>query len=191
MLGGVPFVPLQTLFMNFTVQVFQSVGLGYGKPSAGLMERKPRPSSEPLLGRRLLVWLVVAGRRDGPRHPRRHRPGRATRTTRRVARTMGMITFSVSNVVFSFATKDERRSMFSLDVIGDRPFLYATAASIVTIVLMTDFGFFRRILDTTNLDLEQWVDLHRRRPADHSRVGEVRKLILKTPLDEVPAAAGA
>ena len=27
-LGGVPFVPLQTLFMNFTVQVFQSVGLG-------------------------------------------------------------------------------------------------------------------------------------------------------------------
>ena len=37
--------------MNFTVQVFQAVGLGYGKPAAGLMERKPRPSSEPLLPR--------------------------------------------------------------------------------------------------------------------------------------------
>ena len=42
-LGGVPFVPLQTLFMNFTIQVFQAVGLGYGKPADGLMERKPRP----------------------------------------------------------------------------------------------------------------------------------------------------
>ena len=61
-----------------------------------------------------------------------------------VARTMGMITFSVSNIAFSFATNDERRSVFGLDVMGDRPFLYATAASIATIVLMTEFGLFRR-----------------------------------------------
>ena len=81
-----------------------------------------------------------------------------------------MIAFSVSNVAFSFATKDERRSVFSLDIMGDRPFLYATAASIATIVLMTEFGLFRRILDTTNLNLDQWVDLHHRRPADHPRL---------------------
>ena len=37
--AGVPFLPLQTLWVNFTTQVFQSVGLGYGKPSEGLMER--------------------------------------------------------------------------------------------------------------------------------------------------------
>ena len=77
--------------------------------------------------------------------------------------------------------------MFSLDVLGDRPFLYATAASIVTIVLMTEFGFFRRILDTTNLNLEQWavcilVGLL------IIPVSEIRKLVLKTPLDEVPAS---
>ena len=33
--GGVPFLPLQTLFVNFTIQVFQAVGLGYGKPGGG------------------------------------------------------------------------------------------------------------------------------------------------------------
>jgi P-type Ca2+ transporter type 2C len=27
--GGVPFVPLQTLWVNFTTQVFQAIGLGY------------------------------------------------------------------------------------------------------------------------------------------------------------------
>ena len=70
-LGGVPFFPLQTLFMNFTIQVFQAVGLGYGKPSLGLMERKPRPSNEALLGRRLLVLARGRGRRDGPEHARR------------------------------------------------------------------------------------------------------------------------
>ena len=59
--GGVPFVPLQTLWVNFTTQVFQAVGLGYGEPSPGLMKRKPRPEDEPILPRDLLVWLVWPG----------------------------------------------------------------------------------------------------------------------------------
>ena len=40
--GGVPFLPLQTLWVNFTTQVFQAIGLGYGKPAPDIMERKPR-----------------------------------------------------------------------------------------------------------------------------------------------------
>ncbi len=31
--GGVAFVPLQTLWINFSTQVFQAVGLGYGEPA--------------------------------------------------------------------------------------------------------------------------------------------------------------
>ena len=42
--GGVPFVPLQTLYVNFTTQVLQAIGLGYGRPAEGLMRRKPRAS---------------------------------------------------------------------------------------------------------------------------------------------------
>ena len=42
--GGVPFVPLQTLYVNFTTQVLQAIGLGYGRPAEGLMKRKPRDS---------------------------------------------------------------------------------------------------------------------------------------------------
>jgi Ca2+-transporting ATPase len=188
-LGGVPFVPVQTLFMNFTVQVFQAVGLGYGKPSEGLMERRPRPSSEPLLGRKLLAWLVVAGLVMGG-GTLAVIAWAGNTYDEAVARTMGLITFSISNVLFSFATKDERRSMLSLDILGDRPFLYATAASIATIVLMTEFGLFRRILDTTNLTLDQWavcilVGLL------IVPVSEIRKLIVKTPIDEVPSEAAA
>ena len=33
--GGVAFVPLQTLWINFSTQVFQAVGLGYGEPAEG------------------------------------------------------------------------------------------------------------------------------------------------------------
>ena len=52
--GGVPFVPLQTLYVNFTTQVLQAIGLGYGRPAEGLMKRKPRPSDEQILPRPLL-----------------------------------------------------------------------------------------------------------------------------------------
>ena len=31
-LGGIPFLPLQTLWINFTVDVFQAIGLGWSKP---------------------------------------------------------------------------------------------------------------------------------------------------------------
>ena len=40
--SGMPFLPLQTLWVNFTVQVFLAIGLGYGKPREGLMEDAPR-----------------------------------------------------------------------------------------------------------------------------------------------------
>src|SRR4029077_10638814 len=49
--SGIPFLPLQTLWMNFTTQVFQAVGLGYGQPSEGLMERRPRKPERPILSR--------------------------------------------------------------------------------------------------------------------------------------------
>jgi P-type Ca2+ transporter type 2C len=38
---GIPLLPLQTLWVSFTMPSIQSVGLGYSKPAAGLMERPP------------------------------------------------------------------------------------------------------------------------------------------------------
>src|SRR5690242_1647965 len=99
--GGVPFVPLQTLWVNFTTQVFQSVGLGYGKGDSDIMQRKPRPSDEPLLTRAAFGWLGVVGLVMGV-------------VTLLViwwgnqewnldtARTMGLTAFSLMNLVFSF-----------------------------------------------------------------------------------------
>jgi Ca2+-transporting ATPase len=49
--GGVPLRPLQTLWVSFATESSQSVGLGYSKPAAGLMERPPRPPSRPILSR--------------------------------------------------------------------------------------------------------------------------------------------
>ena len=60
-LGGVPFSTLIVLWINFLVQVPIAMALGFDKPSPGLMERKPRPLSQPVLSRSQWVRLVFTG----------------------------------------------------------------------------------------------------------------------------------
>jgi len=58
--GGIPLLPLQTLWVSFTTLSLQSVGPGYSKQAAGLMDRPPLPPSRPILTRGLIVWLSFA-----------------------------------------------------------------------------------------------------------------------------------
>jgi Ca2+-transporting ATPase len=154
--SGIPFLPLQTLWVNFTTQVFQSVGLGYGAPSEGLMDRSPRKPKQPLLTRADTKWFVLAGLvmaigtlavAAGAEHDHGEK----------LARTMALTTFAITNVVFSFTTRDDRRSVFSLDTFNDRMFVLASLASALSIILATSFGFLQRILDTMELTGNQWL----------------------------------
>ena len=134
----------------------QSIGLGYSKPAAGLMERRPRPPSQPILSRGLIIWLVSAGLVI------------ATGTlsviswaeqehTLIIARTMGVVTFSLLNLFFSIEAKDERQSAFSLDTFSDRTFIMTTGLSFFLLVMSTVLRPFQTILKTTTLDVRQWL----------------------------------
>ncbi len=154
--GGVPFVPLQTLYVNFTTQVLQAIGLGYGRPADALMQRKPRPSDEQILPRPLLIWVAIAGVVLGGATLGLIAWADDTYGST-VARTMGLTTFAISNVLFSLTTRDERRSVFSLDILEDRMFLLCSAGSVAAILLGTELGLLQRILHTIHLTLHQWL----------------------------------
>jgi Ca2+-transporting ATPase len=155
--GGVPFVPLQTLYLNFTTQVLQAIGLGYGRPAEGLMKRKPRASDEPILPRPLLLWVAIAGLVMGGATLGLIAWADDHYDSGAIARTMGLTAFALSNVLFSLCTRDERRSVFSLDVLEDRIFLYCTGGSLLAILFGTELGIFNRILGTVPLTLHQWL----------------------------------
>jgi len=154
--SGIPFLPLQTLWVNFTTQVFQAVGLGYGKAEEDIMRRKPRAANEPLLSGRSLGWLGIIGFVLGlatllviawaTSHHEDH-----------LARTMGLTTFSLGNLFFSFTVRSDIRSVFSLDTFADRRFVVATLMSFAAIVLATELGLLQRLLGTVELSLGQWL----------------------------------
>jgi len=154
--SGVPFVPLQTLWINFTTQVFQAIGLGYGEPSQGLMKRKPRPENEPILSRPLIVYLALAGLVMGGSTLGLIWWAENEHNTA-VARTMGMTSFAIANIFLSFTVKDELRSFFSVETFNDRRLLKATALSIVAILFGTSLGIFNRILGSVSLSGKQWI----------------------------------
>ena len=153
---GEPLLPLQILWVAFTTVTIQSIGLGYSKPAAGLMERPPRPPSQPILSRGLIIWLVSVGLviAIGTLSVISWAEQAHTLT---IARTMGVVTFSLLNLFFSIEAKDERQSAFSLDTFSDRTFIMTTGLSFFLLVMSTVLRPFQTILKTTTLDVRQWL----------------------------------
>jgi Ca2+-transporting ATPase len=197
-LGGIPLVPLQTLWVNFTTQVFMAVGLGYGKPAPDLMERKPRPIDEPILGRDTLAWLAIAGFVLGGTTLGVIWWAHDHYDNVELARTMGLTTFSIANVYLAYTVKDRFRSIFDLETFADRRLLMMTGFSALAIVLGTELRIFQRFLDTVSLTGRQWVIcilaaatilvaseiqklvLRRRAPAEEPHAGEVADAVAVT-----------
>jgi Ca2+-transporting ATPase len=154
--AGVPFLPLQSLWLNFTTQVFQAVGLGYGKADPDIMKHRPRRSDEPLLTRAALGWLGFLGLVMGVLTLLViwWADGEYDLDT---GRTMGLTAFSIANLAFSLTVRSDIRSVFSLETFDDKRFLITTGMSAAAIVLATEFGLFQKILQTVSLDVGQWL----------------------------------
>jgi P-type Ca2+ transporter type 2C len=153
--GGVPFTPFVVLFINFLVQVPIAVALGFDKPSSGLMDRKPRPLSQPVLSRSqwvrlsflgllmafgtlLLEWYYALA-------------GAA------VAATVAFVVFSLFNVIIGLSCRSETASAFNRDVLHDRHQLMLYGLALLLTFLPTELGFMQRILGLTSLNGNQWL----------------------------------
>jgi P-type Ca2+ transporter type 2C len=154
--GGVPFLPMQTLWINFTTLLFQAVGLGYGRPAGGPMKRTPRQPDRSILARGGFAWLICVGLVIGVGTLGVISWADQTRT-QAIAHTMGVVTFSLYALLFSIETRDERRTAFSLDTFSGSKFVIATGVSILTLLLATVFGPLQAFLKTTSLDVRQWL----------------------------------
>jgi P-type Ca2+ transporter type 2C len=153
--GGVPFTPFVVLWINFLVQVPIAIALGFDKPSTGLMERKPRPLSQPVLsraqwGRIIFLGLVMA---FGTLLLEAGSAGAGAA----VAATMAFVVFSLFNVVIGLSARSETQSAFNRDILADRRQLMLYGLSLLFMLLATELGFLQRILGLVELNGNQWL----------------------------------
>jgi Ca2+-transporting ATPase len=154
-LGGVPFAPLVVLYINFLIQVPIALALGFDKPLPGLMDRKPRPLSQPVLSRSQWARLIFTGLLIAIGTLALERRYEAIDLA--LAATMGFVVFSLFNVAFGLSARSETGTIFVRETVSDRRQLQLYGLALLLTLLGTELGIFQRILGTVSLSLEQWL----------------------------------
>jgi P-type Ca2+ transporter type 2C len=153
--NGVPLTPLQILWVNFAIDVLLAIGLGFDAAAPGLMRRKPRDASAPIVDRALgirlglaalvvsiLALIVVAWGE--------HRYGLT------VATTMGMTTLGLMHIVAALESREPTGTIFKRYTIENRRFVQLVGATLVLSLLVTTLSPLQRIFDTVPLTAAQW-----------------------------------
>jgi Ca2+-transporting ATPase len=153
--GGEPLTPLQILWVNFAIDLFLAVGLGFDAPVPGLMRRPPRDAaarivSSGLAARLTLASLLMAGLalaivawgQD--------------RYDLTVATTMGLTTLSLMHVAASLEARELKGTVVARYTIENARFLQMIGAAILLTFLVTALGPLQRIFGTTSLTTRQW-----------------------------------
>jgi Ca2+-transporting ATPase len=153
--NGTPMTPLQILWVNFAIDVLLAIGLGFDAAAPGLMQRRPRPPDQPVIGGGLGLRLgfeglviaagvltVVAWGED--------RYDLATATT------MGLTAMSLMHVVAALEWRDLRVGIFSRATLANGRFVVLMLAAIGLAFLVTTVDGLQRIFGTVTLDGDQW-----------------------------------
>jgi Ca2+-transporting ATPase len=153
--GGEPLTPLQILWVNFAVDVLLAIGLGFDAPVPGLMQRRPRDASAPIVSRALGIRLagasvVMAALTLGVVAWGEHRYELV------VATTMGLTTLSLMHVVAALEAREPGMSIFTRYTIANRRFVQLIGAALVLTFLVTALSPLQRIFDTVSLTSSQW-----------------------------------
>ena len=153
--GGVPFAPFVVLWINFLVQVPVAISLGFDKPAPGLMERKPRPISQPVLSSPQWVRigfigiLMAAGTLI--------MEAVALPVGAAVAATMAFVVFSLFVVINGISCHSETLTAFNRNILNDRHQLMLYGLALLLIFLPTELAFLQRGLGLTSLDGNLWL----------------------------------
>jgi Ca2+-transporting ATPase len=154
-LGGIPFGPVMVLWLNFAITVPVAIALGFDRPSAGLMERKPRPLQQPVLSRSQWVRIVFLGLIMAAGTlivEQRHEAISPV-----LAATMAATVFSLSNIFAGLSARDETHTAFNSEILSDRRQLMLYGLTVLLTILATSLGFLQRILGTSELSGDQWL----------------------------------
>jgi Ca2+-transporting ATPase len=153
-------VPQQTLYVNFTTQVLQSIGLGMGEPTEGLMERPPRKSDEQVMPLPLAIRLAIYGAIQAAATLaiiQLISLNASSEEGETLARTMGLVTFSFANLFYGLSCNDLKASVFSRSLLANGTLLRMSGISLVFIIIGVQLDFLNRLLKTTELSVDQWV----------------------------------
>jgi P-type Ca2+ transporter type 2C len=131
-----------------------AVALGFDEPSGGLMDRRPRPLTAPVLSSANWVRLVVQGlvmatgslvayqivESEGPA----------------VASTVLLTTMSLFHLVGGLLARDQRNSIFDRAALPGPTQMKRYGVALLLTIAVTGIDLLQRIVGTTSLTFAEW-----------------------------------
>ena len=153
---GQPFSPAQVLYIHFFVSAPFGVALGLDQATAGLMDRRPRPSTESIVNRGVqltagLVGLYMAIVMDlliyfGKQHYH----------STAVGSSIGLSAFGLMLIVSAYQCRSVAGSVLVSQTFDNAKMNWTAAAELLLAVMITQMDFFNRLLKTTPLTSPQF-----------------------------------
>ncbi|ALV37101.1 HAD-IC family P-type ATPase [Streptomyces sp. CdTB01] len=154
--GGEPFTPPQVLWIHFVVNAAFGFALGFDRVSPGLMERRPRPRGEPVMTRRLMVTVGLAGLAITIGLLSMIKLGEARFDSAAIGNSIAFTSFAFCLIVAAVECRSETESVLTTSTFDSRQLNRAMLVEFVLAVLATQTDVFNRLLGTTPLTVGQF-----------------------------------
>ena len=156
----IPLTAIQLLWLNLVTDGAPALALGTEPGDPDIMDRPPRPPSEPIINKYMLIGIVVQtiaitavtlgafalGRFFDPDHIE-------------FAETMAFVTLSISELFRAYTARSEFYPLLKIGVFKNKLMNWAVLGSLVLIFVVIYVPFFQPIFNTAPLGLEQWLEI--------------------------------
>ena len=150
--AGTPLLAIQLLWLNVVTDGFQDLALSFEKPERGIMNEKPRATTESIFNKLMVaqsvtagasIGLIVFGTWMGLTH--------FGNTDLVVARSLVMTLMVFLQNWHAFNCKSEKQSIFKLNLLENPFFLFSTIGSIGLQILFIEVDALSRLLQLTTI----------------------------------------
>jgi P-type Ca2+ transporter type 2C len=154
--AGEPFTPAQVLWIHFIVNAPFGFALGFDKESPGLMTLRPRPRGEPVLTRKVMVTVGLAGLAITIGLLSLIALGQHHFGSIKVGQSIAFTSFAICLIVAAVECRSETGTVLTTATFDSKQMNWAMLGEFVLAVFVTQLNVFNRLLGTVQINLREF-----------------------------------
>jgi Ca2+-transporting ATPase len=154
--AGEPFTPAQVLWIHFIVNAPFGFALGFDKESPGLMTLRPRPRGEPVLTRKVMITVGLAGLAITIGLLSMIALGQHHFGSIKIGQSIAFTSFALCLIVAAVECRSETGTVLTTATFDSKQMNWAMLGEFVLAVLVTQLDVFNRLLGTVQINLREF-----------------------------------
>jgi Ca2+-transporting ATPase len=152
-----PLTAIQLLWLNLITDGAPALALGVEKGDPDIMEKPPRPSTEPIINKQMQVGIIVQTLAITTVTLLAYWIGLVTHPeAQEYAATMAFVTLSFSELLRAYTARSENYPILKIGLFSNRTMNWAVISSFVLLLAVVYIPFLNIIFDTVPLKMTQW-----------------------------------